>query len=469
MSIDLSLAYSPLTINSRWNCVVQFNLFFSLFPSLPVYLSLERDPEVKASLAGPNALDMMLDGYVFRASLSVFQESSLLGLEGERVEKEEVGRWTERAPTHHRLIQACHAANPLYGRVVRLCSIWLSNHLLPPIPSDSALLSSGTASSSPCLPLEALELLVAALFSPPGRPPGSLLAGLLAFLSLLSTHDWHSTPLLVDPHHTLLPSDHEAAEKAFEKHQGKAGVREGGGSMMYLLAPYDKERGWRPSWTSSSCPEPVILARMKALAAISLQSLLTWMEEGGKEGGWRAAVVPSSPFQAASSPLLQPPQFDVLIRFKPAWVGPLFSGPYREGWRAWEEVQKGCKALRCGHLYKNLAGAQAQKRVVGMDPVSEYQKKLVKRYGGLALFFMAGAEGGHREGLAVRFRPRLFLSSSFSVLQSRGKIPIKVKPDEEKRENIDGEGVSFMLPNVGEVLSDFKRLGEEIVEEVLVL
>src|SRR6056297_2498480 len=112
MSIDLSLAYSPLTINSRWNCVVQFNLFFSLFPSLPVYLSLERDPEVKASLAGPNALDMMLDGYVFRASLSVFQESSLLGLEGERVEKEEVGRWTERAPTHHRLIQACHAANP---------------------------------------------------------------------------------------------------------------------------------------------------------------------------------------------------------------------------------------------------------------------------------------------------------------------------------------------------------------------
>jgi len=55
------------------------------------------------------------------------------------------------------------------------------------------------------------------------------------------------------------------------------------------------------------------------------------------------------------------------------------------------------------------------------------------------------------------------------VLQSRGKIPIKVKPDEEKGENIDGEGVPFMLPNVGEVLSDFKRLGEEIVEEVLVL
>lgn len=31
---------------------------------------------------------------------------------------------------HHRLIQACHTARPLYGPVVRLCVLWASHHLL---------------------------------------------------------------------------------------------------------------------------------------------------------------------------------------------------------------------------------------------------------------------------------------------------------------------------------------------------
>lgn len=422
----------------------------------------------------------MIDGYVFRASLAVSQEAQLLlqeaeGGEGGREEGERVARKVGRAPTHHRLVQACHASNPLYGRVVRLASIWLSNHLLPPTPVTTI----SSFSVPPSLSHEALELLVASLFAAPRRPPGSPLAGLLAFLSLLSTHDWRTSPLLVDPHHTLLPSDHEAAIKAFEDHQDRQeGGREGGRPMLYVVAPYDKESGWKPSWTSPSSPEPVVLGRMVALAAASLQQLVAWMEEGGREGGWKPALVPPSPFAAISAaadgmaPSLvmgQQQQFDALIRFKPAWVGPLFSGAYEEGGQAWEEVQKGCKALRCGHLYKNLAGAQAQKRVVGFDPIREYQERLVKRYGGLALFFVAGGEGGWREGVAVVFRPRAFLPSSFAVLQTRGKVPVKVQMEGEGEGGRERGGLPVLLPNIAEVISEFRTLGEGIVDEVVLL
>jgi hypothetical protein len=279
----------------------------------------------------------------------------------------------------------------------------------------------------------------------------------------------------VDPHHTLLPPDLDAATQAFEDYQGgREGGREGGRPMMYVLAPYDKERGWKPSWTSPSSPEPVVLGRMVSLAAASLQQLVGWMEEGGREGGWKPALVPPSPFAAVSGGVVssspqQQQQFDVLIRFKPAWVGPLLSGPYEEGGEAWEEAQKGCKALRCGHLYKNLAGAQAQKRVVGFDPVREYRERLVRRYGGMALFFMAGGEGGWREGVAVVFRPRAFLPSSFAVLQTRGKVPVKVKGEGGREGGKEGGGMPVLLPNVAEVVSEFRRLGEGIVEEVVLL
>lgn len=39
---------------------------------------LERDAEVKATLAGANALDLMLEGYAFRASIALPKEVTLL-------------------------------------------------------------------------------------------------------------------------------------------------------------------------------------------------------------------------------------------------------------------------------------------------------------------------------------------------------------------------------------------------------
>ena len=89
-------------------------------------------------------------------------------------------------------------------------------------------------------------------------------------------------------------------------------------------------------------------------------------------------MVPPCPFALAAAG--GEVRYDVLIRFKKGVVGPLFSGPYAQGSTAWKEAKKGCKALRCGKLYKNLAGTQAQKKVVGFDPIRDYYTTLVRRY-----------------------------------------------------------------------------------------
>lgn len=61
------------------------------------------------------------------------------------------------------------------------------------------------------------------------------------------------------------------------------------------------------------------------------------------------------------------------------------------------------------------------------------------------------------------WRPRAFLPSPFAVLHTKGKLPVKVGGEGGK------ETMPFLLPNVAEVLSEFRRLGEGLVEEVVVL
>jgi len=57
-------------------------------------------------------------------------------------------------------------------------------------------------------PMEALELMVAKVFTDPAplETPGSVAAGFLRFLHLLSSHDFAKKPLIVDPqdHRTMM-------------------------------------------------------------------------------------------------------------------------------------------------------------------------------------------------------------------------------------------------------------------------
>jgi hypothetical protein len=85
-----------------------------------------------------------------------------------------------------------------------------------------------------------------------------------------------------------------------------------------------------------------VLSRMGQLAAASLTRLLHWMAfgDGGGEG-WKAALAPVALGRLGGRELGVVGGFDVVVRFRPEWVGPLLSGPYGEGGRALEEVKKG--------------------------------------------------------------------------------------------------------------------------------
>jgi hypothetical protein len=154
------------------------------------------------------------------------------------------------APRHAQAVAALAARFAAYGPTVRLASLWLaaagagtedsgsagagataSAALLPPLPAaltgggavaagadDGAAASAASvvaayhaslvveataydAGAGPLLRHEAVELLVAHLFTDPaphGGPPGSPSLGLLRFLRLLGRHDWARSPLLVD-------------------------------------------------------------------------------------------------------------------------------------------------------------------------------------------------------------------------------------------------------------------------------
>lgn len=75
---------------------------------------------------------------------------------------------------------------------------------------------------------------------------------------------------------------------------------------------------WRPSFTTTTIPERVVLARAARLAGASLSALLRWMECGGGGGdegeeGWRAAVCPAA-VGAMGRGLWGQAGFDVVVK-----------------------------------------------------------------------------------------------------------------------------------------------------------
>jgi U3 small nucleolar RNA-associated protein 22 len=129
----------------------------------------------------PGYLDIGYKGYVFRIHVRADPEIRLLrGLVKPSPEAAALLRSLTRehiiTAMHHSMIHSIHTLHASSSAVVRLAKRWVSGHLL-----------------SGLIPLEAIELLVAKIFSDRSSPldaPGSVTTGFLRFLHLLETHDW---------------------------------------------------------------------------------------------------------------------------------------------------------------------------------------------------------------------------------------------------------------------------------------
>ncbi len=78
--------------------------------------------------------------------------------------------------SHHATMHGIYTSHPSAGHVVRLFNLWLAAHML-----------------SGLIPFEALELLVAKVYSDKENPvasPGTVVAGFLGLLRLVATYDW---------------------------------------------------------------------------------------------------------------------------------------------------------------------------------------------------------------------------------------------------------------------------------------
>jgi hypothetical protein len=200
-------------------------------------------------------------------------------------------------------------------------------------------------------------------------------------------------------------------------------------------------------------------------------------EGGGQEEGWRPALLPPSPLALSKHTSIDvythththTQSFNILIHFHKDIIGPLTS-PYTTHTHAHTQAQKGPKALRSAHLYKNLTHTHTHTQLlVGFDPIREYVEKLKKRYGHVCVFFISDL---YRDGCVCVCRPQAFLPSTFAVLETKGKIAVKSVREETHTHTHTqggGGGVPFLLPNVAEMVSEMKRMGEVVVEEVVVV
>ncbi len=228
----------------------------------------------------PSHIEFGFSGYVWRVIIRADQELKILealrnpSREAITLRKLLIQRHVT-ASKHHFTIHGVNTKYAAAGPVVRLLRRWIASHML-----------------SGLIPIEAIELLVASVFTDPApfESPTTVSCGFLRCLDLLSNHDWARTPLIVDPEGHISSEDRADIVVQFEATRGPEFQH---GPPMYLISPNDyndDDCKWTPSYTHYS-PEKVVLGRLSALAKRSSQFLMICLARGvtggqTKESSW---------------------------------------------------------------------------------------------------------------------------------------------------------------------------------------
>jgi hypothetical protein len=103
--------------------------------------------------------------------------------------------------------------------------------------------------------------------------------------------------------------------------------------------------------------------------------------------------------------------------------------------------------------------------MVGFEPVKLYVAELEQRFGHLALFFYDVFAG--REVFMV-WRPRSFLPTAFKVTKTSLSMPICIDDggQHKQKQRKTKEAPPQAIPNISEVLSEVRSVGEGVVSRV---
>jgi U3 small nucleolar RNA-associated protein 22 len=364
-----------------------------------------------------------------RIALAAYKQGATPDLTAARNANTPWGREIERDMIHRPLLASAlkgfGGRFPAYTATCRLAKRWLGAHML-----------------SPCLSDDAVDLLVAHLFSNPApyAAPGSAFNGLHRFLRLLGWHDFEKLPLLVD-----LVGDTTAA--VLQELQGKFDQARAKGPhpCAWIATPQHQDSAF-----TMHQPTPLSLKRLATYARASAQHLGAQVQASVTEspmGGEKQT--PSVLNTALWKALFRTPldKFDVLITLDPSLV---------PGTRRALQLGGGAKPPRepdAGKLeerFKNNPDEvlTAPLPLVGFDPVALYCRDLKERCGPYADVYF-DALGGTTVG--VVWKPGVFEPVPFAVARC-----VLATPKDK----------GFVTPDKANLLKLFHDLGSNFVLSV---
>eukprot|EP00897_Mesotaenium_endlicherianum_P009718 jgi/Mesen1/8775/ME000524S08069 len=238
--------------------------------------------------ASEDCVDLLADGYAFRVSIAYEKDPTLLdrsifqtalGLPAAPAAPGSKSWSAHMAPQDDAALRCVHSSTlhglqgmqPLYGPVTRLAKRWVACHMLGGVVGE-----------------EALELLTAHLFTRPApfAVPRSRIAGFLRFLTLLSTHDWATSPLVVDVNDDLSAANYQAIQ---DLKRIVAYARRSAQLLQGLIHGQEGDR-WKPAEELS--PSPSDASLLLSLLAKESQAKKT------KRDG-QLALIPKSVLKAS--------------------------------------------------------------------------------------------------------------------------------------------------------------------------
>ncbi len=363
----------------------------------------------------PTHIEFGYCGYVWRIIIRADQEMKMLNQlrnpSAEAIQLRQILRKNHITKAlHHFTIHGVHSKQSASGQVTRIMHRWIAAHML-----------------SGQVPTEAIELLVASVFTDPSplQAPVTAMSGFMRCLHLIGNHEWSKTPLVVDPEGHIDADDRAHILSQFEAVRG-ASFRNG--PSMYIISPndrHDMDGMWRPSFTQH-LPEYVVLGRLTALAKRSYLYLMNCQAKKGTvdETAWESV------FQEKPEALKS---YSVLFRVSPENIidpscsstGGNLSTSSNEGkiitsfLKSMEKFNLGPKVLR-KKVYKNLNAAGSI--LYAFKPVDEAIEKLRAKFGKYAVFFY---NEFCPDMIAMLWRPSAFQRQAFSAMHAEFQTPIE--------------------------------------------
>uniref|UniRef100_A0A915IUB4 Nucleolar protein 6 n=1 Tax=Romanomermis culicivorax TaxID=13658 RepID=A0A915IUB4_ROMCU len=197
------------------------------------------------SSARENSVLIFYKGYVFRLVISYFREVTLLKRETEDSQASKLNLEINEKPKLAGQIYSLVQKFPSYALACRFFKKWISSHMLTDYLSG-----------------ELQELLVASVYlhSKPYEHARSGLTGFLRTLHILATHDWLTSPLIVNLNEEMEASQIEKIRADFLKLRPTL-------PPMCLVTPQDLLGIF---WTKPT-PTALILDRLTRLASVTLE------------------------------------------------------------------------------------------------------------------------------------------------------------------------------------------------------